>query len=38
MLRVIAQSDEATIQLFLQKMLNRFGDEQSGTDPVRQRE
>jgi hypothetical protein len=25
-LRLIAQSDEATIQLVLQKMLNRFGD------------
>ncbi len=25
-LRVIAQSDESTIQLFLQKILNRFGD------------
>lgn len=42
MLRVIAQSDEATIQLFLQRMLNRFGDgptsdKPSGGDPDRRR-
>lgn len=39
-LRMIAQSDEATIQLFLQKMLNRFGegasDKKLGAAPVRQ--
>lgn len=42
MLRVIAQSDEATIQLFLQKMLSRFSggqtsDKPSGRDPDGQR-
>jgi len=33
MLRVIAQSDEATIQQFLQKMLNRFGDGATSDKP-----
>jgi hypothetical protein len=41
-LRVIAHSDEATIQLFLQKMVHRLGDsatsdKRSEADPVRQR-